>query len=118
MWRHAMRMVRCGLILTIMCTCIALVDAGQPAPPPPRQPGAQPPPPTAPGQRGGGRGRGAVPVMTLATGAWGDGGQIPVKYTQAGEEVSPPLTWSNVPEGVISFVVIAHDLDAAVGNGT
>jgi Raf kinase inhibitor-like YbhB/YbcL family protein len=81
----------------------------------PPQRGAQPP--AAPGQRGG-RGRGAIPVMTLTTAAWPDGGQIPAKYTQAGEEASPPLTWTNVPEGVISFVLIVHDLDAAVGNGT
>jgi Raf kinase inhibitor-like YbhB/YbcL family protein len=79
------------------------------------QRGAQPP--AAPGQRGG-RGRGAIPVMTLTTSAWSDGGRIPAKYTQAGEEVSPPLTWSNVPEGVVSFVLVVHDLDAAVGNGT
>ena len=56
--------------------------------------------------------------MTLATTAWPDGGQIPAKYTQAGDQVSPPLTWSNVPDGVASFVLIVHDLDAASGNGT
>jgi Raf kinase inhibitor-like YbhB/YbcL family protein len=56
--------------------------------------------------------------MKLETPAWPDGGQIPTKYTQAGDEVSPPLTWSNVPDGVASFVLIAHDLDAAAGNGT
>jgi Raf kinase inhibitor-like YbhB/YbcL family protein len=55
--------------------------------------------------------------MTLTTTAWPDGGQIPRKYTQAGEQVSPPLAWSNVPEGTESFVLIAHDLDAATGNG-
>jgi Raf kinase inhibitor-like YbhB/YbcL family protein len=56
--------------------------------------------------------------MTLATTAWPDGGQIPAKYTQAGEQVSPPFTWSNVPDGIASFVLLAHDLDAATGNGT
>ena len=55
--------------------------------------------------------------MTL-TGPWIDGGAIPVKYTQAGEEASPALSWSNVPEGVTSFVLLVHDLDAAVGDGT
>ena len=55
--------------------------------------------------------------MTLATTAWPDGGQIPKKHTQAGEQVSPPLTWSNVPDGTESFVLIAHDLDAATGGG-
>ena len=101
------------LALLAVIASFAFVDAQPP------QPGAQPPPTAAPGgQRGGGRGRGAIPVMTLTTSAWTDGGHIPVKYTQAGEEVSPPLTWSHVPDGVGSFVLMAHDLDAAVGNGT
>jgi len=56
--------------------------------------------------------------MTLTSSAWPDGGQIPIKYTQAGEEASPPLAWSNVPENVASFALIAHDVDAAIGNGT
>ncbi len=43
---------------------------------------------------------------------------IPAKYTQAGESVSPPLAWSNVPDGTTNFVLIAHDVDAAVGQGT
>ena len=80
--------------------------------------GGAPPPQPQPGQRGqGGRGRGAV-VMTLTTSAWADGGQIPIKHSQAGEELSPPLTWTNAPEMVGSFVLIVHDLDAATGNGT
>jgi Raf kinase inhibitor-like YbhB/YbcL family protein len=69
-------------------------------------------------QRGGGRGRGGVQVMTLISSAFADGGQIPAKYTQAGGEQSPPLAWTNVPEGVTSFVLIVHDPDAAIGNGT
>jgi len=41
-----------------------------------------------------------------------------MKYTQAGEEASPALTWSNVPDGAASFVLIVHDVDAAIGNGS
>jgi Raf kinase inhibitor-like YbhB/YbcL family protein len=55
--------------------------------------------------------------MTL-TGPWPDGGAIPVKFTQAGDEVSPALSWGQVPDGVASFTLLVHDLDAAVGNGT
>jgi Raf kinase inhibitor-like YbhB/YbcL family protein len=66
----------------------------------------------------GGRGRGNVQVMTVTSSAWPDGGQVPVKHTQGGEEVSPPLSWSNVPAGVVTFVLIVHDLDAAIGSGT
>lgn len=68
-------------------------------------------------QRGGG-GRGGIQTMTLSTTAWPDGGQIPAKYTQAGDQVSPPLTWSNPPENTTSFVLLVHDPDAATGNGT
>jgi Raf kinase inhibitor-like YbhB/YbcL family protein len=56
--------------------------------------------------------------MTLSSPAWPDGGSIPAKYTQAAGEVSPPLSWGNVPDGVQSFVLIAHDVDAPIGPGT
>jgi hypothetical protein len=89
-----------------------------PPPPPPTNPpaaqrGGEPPAQPQPG-RGGGRGGRGVQVMTLSTTAWTDGGQIPVKYSQAGDELSPPLAWSGAPEGTASFVLIVHDLDAMV----
>src|SRR5689334_9622648 len=59
------------------------------------------------GQRGGG------PAMTLTTSAWPDGAPIPVKYTQAGEQVSPELKWANAPAGTQSFVIHMHDPDVA-----
>jgi Raf kinase inhibitor-like YbhB/YbcL family protein len=104
-----MRIARTALLLAF--TLGPLTMAAQP----PAPPAAQPP---APGGRGGGRGRGAISVMTLSTTAWPDGGTIPIKYTQAGEEASPPLSWSGAPEGVVSYVLIVHDIDAAIGNGT
>jgi len=78
------------------------------------------PPPGSPGQPPAGRGggRGGVQTMTLTSTACSDGGQIPSKYSQAGDQVSPPLAWSNVPDGAASFVLLVHDVDAAVGNGT
>ena len=51
--------------------------------------------------------------MTLTTTAFPDGGQIPAKYTQAGEQVSPGLTWTNTPAGTASFVLHMHDIDVA-----
>jgi Raf kinase inhibitor-like YbhB/YbcL family protein len=52
-------------------------------------------------------------ALTLTTPAFPDGGQIPLKYTQAGEQVSPALNWSNVPEGTVSFVLHMRDPDVA-----
>ena len=81
---------------------------GTPAPQAPGAPGAPPQPNNRPRP---------VQVMTL-TGPWPDGGVIPAPFSQAGRDQSPALSWSNVPEGVTSFVLIVHDLDAAIGNGT
>lgn len=53
------------------------------------------------------------PAMTLTTTAFPDGGQIPLKYTQAGEQVSPALTWTNAPANTVSFVLHMHDLEVA-----
>ena len=54
--------------------------------------------------------------MTMAA-PWTTGAEIPVKYTQAGDEVSPALSWDNVPETAASFVLIVHDVSAPVGQG-
>src|SRR3954469_14125037 len=107
--------------------CSTRVSAQQRGAQPPAAP-ANPAPPAVPanpalpapaGQRGGGgRGRGAGQVMTLVSSAWPDGGQIPPKHTQAGDDVSPPLAWSGAPDGVVSYALIVHDADAAIGNGT
>jgi Raf kinase inhibitor-like YbhB/YbcL family protein len=56
--------------------------------------------------------------MTLTTTAWADGTMIPPKYTQAGQQVSPDLKWTNVPPGTQSFVIHMHDPDAALNRGT
>ena len=55
----------------------------------------------------------AAPPLTLTTTAFPDGGVIPDKYTQAGEQVSPALTWTNVPAGTVSFVLNMRDPDVA-----
>jgi Raf kinase inhibitor-like YbhB/YbcL family protein len=103
--------MRLALSTFALVLVLSTLVYGQQRGAPPAAPGGQP------GGRGGGRGAG-VQVMTLATTAWADGASIPVKYTQAGEQASPPLAWSNVPDGVASFVLLVHDVDGAVGNGT
>ncbi len=69
------------------------------------------------GGRGGGRG-GAVQNMTLVTTAWPDGGMIPLRYTQAGPEISPAIQWSGAPTGTTSFVLLFTDADGVVPGST
>ena len=107
-------MRRFGAVLGVLLIGLATIDL--PAQNPPPAGGSAPAAPG--GQRGGGRGRGAVQVMTLTTPAWKDGGLIPLRHTQAGDEVSPALEWTNVPETAVSFVLVMHDIDAATGDGT
>ncbi|MGV3743305.1 MAG: YbhB/YbcL family Raf kinase inhibitor-like protein [Burkholderiaceae bacterium] len=51
-------------------------------------------------------------AFTLMSLAFDDGYDIPKKYTFDGENVSPPLAWSGVPEGTQSLVLIVDDPDA------
>ena len=43
------------------------------------------------------------------------GTAIPVRYTCAGEDISPPLGWSNVPADAKSLALICEDPDAPGG---
>jgi Raf kinase inhibitor-like YbhB/YbcL family protein len=70
----------------------------------------------ADGQRG--RGRGGIQLMTLTAAGWPDGGMMPARHTQLGGEVSPALSWTGVPDGTVSFVVLVQDLDVVAGDGT
>src|SRR5947199_7504859 len=42
---------------------------------------------------------------------------IPDRHTSNGENVSPPLQWSGVPEGTRAFAVVVHDPDAPLVDG-
>jgi Raf kinase inhibitor-like YbhB/YbcL family protein len=54
----------------------------------------------------------ALSDMQLKTPAFENRGRIPDKHTGVGEDVSPSLEWTHVPEGTRSFAVICHDPDA------
>jgi Raf kinase inhibitor-like YbhB/YbcL family protein len=44
-------------------------------------------------------------------------GRIPERHTGDGEDISPTLEWSGVPESTRSFAVIMHDPDAPLVDG-
>lgn len=54
--------------------------------------------------------------MELSSTAFGNKEKIPSKYTCDGDEVSPPLKISNVPEDTKSLALISEDPDAPSGN--
>ncbi len=53
--------------------------------------------------------------MELKSRAFEPGAMIPAKYTCDGENVSPPLDWSDPPAGTQSFALVSDDPDAPVG---
>ncbi len=53
--------------------------------------------------------------MKLSSSAFAEGGMIPKQYTCDGADISPPLTWSDVPAGAKSLALICDDPDAPVG---
>src|SRR4029077_10161601 len=73
---------------------------------------AQPPA----GQRGAAP---AAPAMTLTVAGFPDGGDVPVKFSQAapgvatGEGLSPEIHWANAPAGTQSFFLNMRDMDVA-----
>lgn len=50
--------------------------------------------------------------MILTSTAFQPDGVIPSRYTGEGENLSPPLKWSEPPKGTQGFAIICHDPDA------
>jgi Raf kinase inhibitor-like YbhB/YbcL family protein len=72
------------------------------------------------GGRGGRGGRGGfnLPPLLMQTDAFPDGGVVPERYAGRGENVQPAFTFSNIPDGTVSFAIIFHDIDVAFGGNT
>jgi len=51
-------------------------------------------------------------TLRLTSPAFADGGPIPAKYSCEGEDFSPPLMWSGMPNGIKNLVLIVDDPDA------
>src|SRR5580704_17851330 len=57
-----------------------------------------------------------MPLM-LASPAIPPSGEIPAQYTCDGADISPPLSWSDVPAETGSLVLVVEDPDARSGIG-
>ena len=61
---------------------------------------------------------GRVMAFTLSTTAFADGGAIPIRYTCDAADLSPALSWKDVPQGARTLALIADDPDAQAGTWT
>lgn len=53
--------------------------------------------------------------MEIHSPAFNAGEPVPQRYTCDGDDISPPLAWSDVPEGTQSLALICDDPDAPGG---
>lgn len=53
--------------------------------------------------------------MEFSSSAFKNGELIPAKYTCNGDDISPPLSWSGVPENAKSLIITMDDPDAPGG---
>lgn len=51
-------------------------------------------------------------ALRIASSAFSQNGEIPLRYTCDGEDISPALEWSGLPEGTKSISLIVDDPDA------
>lgn len=56
------------------------------------------------------------PAMQIASPAFRDGEFIPRQYTCDGENVSPPLNFSDAPSGAVTLALVLDDPDAPRGD--
>ncbi len=54
-------------------------------------------------------------ILQLESSVFEAGGTIPQRYTCDGDDVSPPLSWTEPPPGTASQVLICDDPDAPAG---
>jgi len=57
----------------------------------------------------------SAPSMNMTSSALASGQPIPQKYTCQGDDISPPLAWTDVPAGAKGLALIAEDPDAPMG---
>jgi len=53
--------------------------------------------------------------IKMTSTAFEPGGMIPTQYTCDGRDISPPLSWGDVPDGSASIAIVCDDPDAPMG---
>lgn len=56
-----------------------------------------------------------LPNMQVTSHAFTDGGVIPYKFTSHGENIQPDFTITGAPENTVSYAIIFHDIEVAIG---
>ena len=57
-------------------------------------------------------------LLEVGSSALSDGGTVPIRFTCDGDNISPPLSWSGVPEDATELRVSLRDPDAPGGTFT
>ncbi len=83
-----------------------------------RQTAPEPPavePPTGPAVGSGSAEGNQATGWQLSSSAFADAAEIPADYTCSGKDVSPPLAWTDPPEGTVQLALTCSDPDAPSG---
>jgi len=58
---------------------------------------------------------GALMDITVTSTVFSEGGKIPSRYSCDGQDISPPISWTQGPAGTKSYAMISDDPDAPMG---
>lgn len=54
----------------------------------------------------------APATIRVTSPTFADGAALPARFTQDGEKLSPPLSWSGIPAGTAALVLLVEDADS------
>lgn len=86
-------------------------DAGRSAPAPGRRSGSQSSA-AVPSSNGGSPLKTSASTIVVTSSGFENGQSIPKKFTEDGQDVSPPLAWKDVPAGTKQLALVCDDPDA------
>jgi len=59
-----------------------------------------------------------LPNMQVRSNAFEDGGVIPIRFTSHGDNVQPGFTITGAPDTTVSYAIVFHDIEVAIGGNT